>query len=377
MKKLVVIACLLAAFAGMAFADLPDDPITFPEDDYGHQDNPAYYPMGSYAEWWYFNGMVKGISLSTCSERNLAFYISFHNHKFIALPDDIRLVLSAVTDIDTGDYYFTPMTNSAEPFAVSTVSTDSMLVEYEGSLSGGKAKLEGIFTPPNNTDKTTMKINSELSTLDGKVIKLNLILQPINDALPVNGGKIDMPGSYYGIPNGESFYISKTKVLIGGKITMDNEVIFINSLESEAWHDHQFGDFLGSDSTGWEWFSVRLDTDGNGTPDLYGNIFGFVDIVTKDLISGYGSFILPDGTISHLTYDSTMTWEKSNFITTPLDYVFPLKHLIAFPELNLTMEIESMIEDQYSENMYEGICDVTATYNGGSFTGYAYKELTY
>ncbi|MEZ4570376.1 MAG: lipocalin-like domain-containing protein [Thermomicrobiales bacterium] len=53
---------------------------------------------------------------------------------------------------------------------------------------------------------------------------------------------------------GGSYYYSRPGMDLSGTLTVDGE-----PFEVTGWMDHQWGDFVLVDGSGWDWFAIEMD----------------------------------------------------------------------------------------------------------------------
>src|SRR6202165_2325797 len=159
-----------------------------------------------------------------------------------------------------------------------------------------------------------------------------------------------------------SYYFSQPYFKAAGSITIDHKPVQVSG---QAWMDREWSSQpLASDQTGWDWFSLHL----NSKEKLM--LFRLRQADGKDYASG--NWILPDGKTGQIaSADITMTPKTSSEIE---GRKIPTAWRIAIPRLALTIECAPLNAKSWmgtSFPYWEGPISF-----GGSHTGVGYLEMT-
>jgi predicted secreted hydrolase len=175
-------------------------------------------------------------------------------------------------------------------------------------------------------------------------------------------------------PAGDSYYFSRTRMAASGRLRLGDSW---SRVTGQAWHDHQWGNFIVPAVGGWDWISLQLDDNrelmltvlraADGGP---GGAFG-------SLIDAEGQTIdIPGETIS---VQPTGTWTSPH---TGANYPSGWQTFVnASPgvpaaELVLTPVLADQ-ELAFDRTAYwEGAVDVVGTLDGRETAGEGYVELT-
>jgi predicted secreted hydrolase len=350
----LLVACSLIG-TRPAVASLPYQPIEFPRDEGGHFDNTPY-AAPFLMEWWYFNGEVESLRGDS-----LSYYVALFEEK-VPSPDGTSIEKYSahmhITNLDEqiqipGGAGFTPDTVS--------VSTADLDINYDDDFIIKRIRLPF-------TDESIYVLYAAAMDYSGtSEIEIALVLHPETAPLLVGGdGLVDMPDG------GDSYYYTFTRMHTVGFVRIGDKYYPVNPKKSTSWMDHQWGDFFPADH-GWEWFSVRLD---NG---LDGNVFVNFLNETREVVGGWASFVLPDGSHRHIELDSTFDLGRDDFYTSPFSgETYPMHHRLVFPEIDLELDLDALFPEQDRAIwIWEGYNDVDALFEGNSTQGFAYMEILY
>jgi predicted secreted hydrolase len=220
----------------------------------------------------------------------------------------------------------------------------------------------------------------------GSADQIEAALSPIESAATGGGFGVDLalqaekPPALHGSigwipfgPAGGSYYYSRTRMHVGGTLTLDGDLLAVTGT---AWFDHQWGDFIAVGGGGWDWYAVNLADGTDLTLSLVRAADGTYPIV-------YGTLVDPAGIASHLdasafTVTSTGTWSSPR-----TGAMYPAGWRIEIPSRHLTITLTPTVQDQELDTRpttgvvyWEGSQRVLATRDGIPLTGEAYVELT-
>ena len=168
---------------------------------------------------------------------------------------------------------------------------------------------------------------------------------------------------------GGSYYYSQPFLEATGSLTSNGEVIEVSGV---AWIDREWSSqFLQADQSGWDWFSIHLDS---------GEKLMLFRLRSSEGTGAAGDFrhgvlLAPDGTRLEL--------DPNEIHMEPLEHEpvaerqLPLRWRIDLPEIGREMEVDALYADQWMDLDYpywEGVINVTGS-NPGS-RGRGYLEMT-
>lgn len=171
-----------------------------------------------------------------------------------------------------------------------------------------------------------------------------------------------------------SHYYSLTRLETAGTLRWKGETLNVTGL---SWMDHEFGsNQLTPQQTGWDWYSIQLDT----RRELMLYVLRLKDGGVEAMSSG--TIVNADGTTRHLKLAdfqirSTATWKSPHSAA-----VYPAAWEIRVPSEQLDLRITPVVPDQElapaatGVRYWEGSCKVAARDHKRPVGGVAYVELT-
>jgi predicted secreted hydrolase/threonine/homoserine/homoserine lactone efflux protein len=330
----------------------PGTSLKFPTDFGAHPDFQT--------EWWYYTG-----NLEDQSGERFGYQLTFFRRAL--LPPDMH--------VDRDSTWATEQVYLAH-FAVTNVN-ENWHVAFE-RISRGAAGMSGAKAEPFEvwlenwqviqTAPIVYRLIAEDESEENIRVSLDLSLNLIKD--PVLQGEDGY--SQKGLnPGNASFYYSFTRLETTGTIKIDDKEVKVNGY---SWMDHEFStSALAPDQIGWDWFSIQLDDNSelmlfqirkqDGTIDRYSS----------------GKWIGPEGETLNLYNDNFSVEVLDDWLSPRSGGNYPASWNITIPELDLTLEISPLVQDQELKLTYtywEGAVEVRGNYNGTQVTGYGYVELT-
>ncbi len=422
----------------------PGTDIVFPTDEGSH--DTQQFPI----EWWYVNFHLTGQTTGDEYGSFVAFYKIQTN---VADKKEIRIF--SISDLTNEKTYTNiqigTLTANSEhldlnfAYFINQDETDKITIQEADTKNYVSENIQGVLT---NDTKSTMNTMNQSSTIEIKpsenVKKINPIdeydinyqenyngilqydrwytklnnqgLLPFNYSLDVSGKseqtsklmKLDVDIDslkkpliiggdgiiFYGAME-FSYYYSLTKLLVTGKITL-NDVT--ENVVGNAWIDHQWGNFVNQNPPPWgltmtyEWFSIQLqDNQEIVVGDTWDRITG--EKINKSYTDGLNicnndgySEILKNYSITprgfwNDTGDNhfySCQWhltETSKSIDLNVTPVFS-NQMMRFTE-NYPLLQEALKELFPGACFWEGVCIVNGTINGTEINGRAYVELTH
>jgi predicted secreted hydrolase len=331
-----------SAFAGGYMDVTPGYKLNLPAD--------LFYRKDFRLQWWYFTGHLR-------DERGreygyeLTFFVAGvqkRAYKSRFGVDNIYISHFAISDVDTGKFYFDEKADSGA-YGFAGADSDNLKVWVGDNILEGSLKMMHLIAHAGHN-------------------VIDLFLIP-DKPLVLNGEKGYSRKSDES-PLIASYYFSYTRLGTKGSLTLDGTS---HRVRGESWFDREMSSRgLAKNESGWEWFSIQLD-DGR---DIMLYILRHKD-GSIDPFSG-GTFVLRNGTYRPITLHE--------FRMTVLDYYrsiktgarYPSKWELVIPGEGVRLLITPLMKDQELTGTpatgpayWEGTCKVEGTENGR-----AYVELT-
>jgi predicted secreted hydrolase len=289
------------------------------------------------SEWWYYTGHLS----SAAGERFGFEFVIFQSVRG-AHPIG-RLAHFAVTDPGAGRFAYDARS------AIAARLPPTLDLDVQGwTLSGGDGE-----------DRFSAQMED---------YGLDLHLQSVKPAALHHGGLISFG------PAGDSYYYSRTRMEVTGQLRRGDES---TPVTGQAWHDHQWGNFIVPAVGGWDWISVQLD-DGR---DLMLTLLRGADGTS---VGAYGTFVDVAGVTVDVPEDAiqvrpTGSWTSARTGTAyPSGWDVDIAPDSGAPALALTLS-PLMLDQElaFETNTYwEGAVDVSGTAGGVPVAGKGYVELT-
>lgn len=178
----------------------------------------------------------------------------------------------------------------------------------------------------------------------------------------------------YGLA-GFSYYYSRTHMQVAGSIIDHHQALHVTGL---AWMDHQWGNFLTLNGSGWDWYSIQLNNNTEMMIYIIRDASGANISTYASYIDGVGKddILLP----TEIQVKATDTWTSP---TTGITYPSGWHLDINNPQLQAVLTVQPLLKDQelivkYSTgNIYwEGAVSVQGQMRGNAIDGQGYVELT-
>ena len=326
----ISIAFLLAvACRGSATPNAPAPLVTLPADEGPHD---------SGIEWWYFNGLLT-------DDRGQEY--SFH---YVTFQSEA--------------------TGGAVPHLLQASLGDHTAGNH---LTGEQVILDSLDSDATGID---IAVNGWEMQGDGQSYNLEFDLEGYS--LDLEAVAVRPPTLHHGVglvslgPAGDTFYYSRTRLDLTGRITVNGQQSPITGV---AWMDHQWGDEI-SQRVGWDWASVQLD-DGS---DLMAVMVW--DPSDRTPFAGYGTLVSPDGSVLTLEQDD-VSITSSEVWTSPVTGIeYPSGWTLTIPSLDLRLDLEPVLVDsefagsRYTPAVYwEGEVRISGRRNGQTVGGRGFMEL--
>jgi len=175
---------------------------------------------------------------------------------------------------------------------------------------------------------------------------------------------------------GATYYYSWPRQEAVGQLVLDGEVL---NVVGTSWFDHQWGDFfvLGKPA-GWQWFAIQLSDGGSLMITESRGIDG-------EIAATYGTYMSPDGTVSHLDGDADgIDLIAIGRWTSPeTGATYPSGWGLIVDSLGLDLELIPAANDQEvqgglsaASTYWEGKVLIGGIQNGYPISGNAFVELS-
>ncbi len=303
-------------------------PVRLPADDAPHD---------VLTEWWYYTGHLR-------TDGSQRFGFEFVVFQTIRGSNPIGYLSHfAITDEAAGlfSYGARSVTKARIP--------PHLAIDVSGwTLSGGGG--EDRFTADMDDYGLELEVSSE------------------KPAALHNGGLISFG------PAGDSYYFSRTRMDAVGRLRVGDSWMDVTG---QAWHDHQWGNFIVPAVGGWDWVSLQLD----GNEELMLAVLRGAD---ESPVGAFGTLVAADGQTFEVPADAisvqpTGRWTSSRTGTT---YPSGWRTIVApspgVPAIELTLSPLLADQELAFERIpyWEGAVDIAGTVDGRDSAGHGYVELT-
>jgi predicted secreted hydrolase len=336
----------------------PDYEWNFPEDHWARD--------GYKMEWWYFTGHLRSVDPPV---RRFGYQFTFF--RVGVLPSrpvlnsewatkDVIMGHAALTDLDSGQHWFSELIVRATPFLGGFGRyPDPLLVWSVG--------------PPGTSERWQLRWNG-----DGFDFSMADAVKSMGFSLSTHPGKslvFQGPGGLSKKGEGAmeaSQYYSFTRLATRGTVSVGGQQIAVTGV---SWMDKEFGsNQLGKDKSGWDWFSLQLDDGREIMLYLLRSRSGKTDYASGTVvgITGEVRYLGSDDWQLHITREWTSRTTGSSY---------PAGWTLQIPEFGIIAVITPEVADQENRsrliadlNYWEGSVSIEST--GGERIGQGYAELT-
>ena len=320
--------------AALVFALLWTPPhYEFPRDHFGHPDYQT--------EWWYYTG-----NLQAADGHRFGFELTFfrqraHLSKAIGgtwRPDEIYLAHLALSDLDGRRFYYTERLNRAGPGLAGVSLHDRRIwngnwrVQWESGLQQELTAVCGRFTLQLHL---TPRKPAVIQTLEAAV-----------------------------------HYLSFTRIGVSGEVKLNGRSYRVNG---RAWMDHEFFKEEKYWRTGWDWFSIQLDS---------GEELMFYSWRARPADSS-GTYVNREGKVQYLDSASFHLAPVDRWQSSRSGARYPIAWDISVPSLGLQLSERTALRDQelFSKNSiaptyWEGAVTYTGRIHSRPAHGVGYLEMT-
>jgi len=336
----------------------PDYPWSFPEDHWARE--------GYKTEWWYLTGHLQTVDLPV---RRFGYQFTFF--RVGVLPDkpaldsewaakDVIMGHAALTDLDTGQHWFSEQVVRTVPFL-------SGLGRYPDPL------LVWSIGPSGTSDRWQLRWNGEgfdFSMADAaQGTAFALSTRPVKPMVFQGPGGLSRKGE---TSTEASQYYSFTRLATRGTVTVGSQRFVVTGV---SWMDKEFGsNQLGKDKKGWDWFSLQL----NDGQDI---MLYLLRGRSQKANYASGTIVDPTGKVRYLgpadwQLKVTRRWNSPKTSAT-----YPAGWTLEIPEFGISAVITPKVADQENASMlvpdlryWEG--SVLVESKSGERMGEGYVELT-
>jgi predicted secreted hydrolase len=316
----------------------------FPRDHFSH---PEFQ-----TEWWYFTGNLK----ETSSGRRFGYELTFfraattpeRNPRHPWDPTDLWIAHLTLSDIAGGKFFHYERVNRAGP-----------------GLAGADAAQGRIW---NGNWET------RLDRLSATADNFHLELRFQSPKPPVIHGENGVSQKAAG-DGRASHYVSFTRLLTSGTLDYDGRRF---QLDGSSWMDHEFfTNQLTKQQTGWDWFSIQLDSNEELMIARIRRADGSVDPYS------HGTFVDAAGRARHLPSSDLKLTPSAPWRSPKTGALYPLRWRIEVPSLQLVLDAstplpqqELVLQSKLTAAYWEGAMDYRGLRAGKPVAGVGYLEMT-
>jgi predicted secreted hydrolase len=332
-------------------------PLQFPRDSGPHPDYQT--------EWWYYTG-----NLATPAGRPFGYQLTLFRRS-LQPPSDLP---GRASDWGSGQVYMGHL-------AISDIEGSQHLAAERlsrgaGGLAGAKAEPFQVWLDDWQEEQTgpqTYHLVAKATRQGEPGFTIDLDLTDSTGPVLNGDGGFSPKGS---APGQASYYYSLPRLESQGTLTLGGESFPVSGL---SWMDHEFStSALSQEQTGWDWFSLQLETESNKEP--YELMFYQIRRADGSLDpSTSGTLVFPDGHTQHLTGADFSIDPQGRWTSPESKVTYPARWTLKVPSLGLDLEIAPRLADQemnLSYNYWEGAVSSSGRIAGEPVTGSGYVELT-
>ena len=332
---LVSLACQMRASPEPPLAQNPEiatarpapRPVSLPADD---------LPHGDLTEWWYYTG-----HLWTEDGRRFGFeHVIFQS---VRGQNPIGyLAHAAVTDPQRGRFDYAARSAPARSIPS---GLDLNVEGWTIQGGGGTAHL--------------------IAALDDYAFDLTVTEQ--------KPAALHLGGSISFGPAGDSYYYSRTRNAVDGRLRIDGEWVTVTG---HAWFDHQWGDFVVAAVGGWDWYSLQVD---NQTELMLFTLRS----PEGERGAVFGTYVDATGATLDLSPENASVSDLGTWISPHTGAVYPsgwrVQTVAVGPLPALDLELTPILLDQelaFDLAYWEGAVDIVGSVDDAPISGFGYVELT-
>jgi predicted secreted hydrolase len=303
-------------------------------------------PHDALTEWWYFTG-----HLSASDGRSFGFEYTVFQVRRQGSPTGY-LAHFAVSDIDGQRFSHQSRFTQAEAFS-----------DFPLDVQGWRLGTAGI--------SDVIQASMDAGPGADPPFAVHLMLNDEKPPALHHGGYIDEGAA------GGSYYYSRTRLTVSGALQVaDAAPMPVSGL---AWMDHQWGNFVVSAASGWDWYSLQLD-------DRTELMLYVLRGASGDATTVYGTQVLADGSTRDLAPGAVRAEALGNWTSPHTGAVYPSGWRLTLSDGG-TLDVSPVLRDQelYFPGFYQGGqgsgVGAMAYWEGavaitGNRSGVGYVELT-
>lgn len=357
-KLLHNICIILIVFFGLLIIFLPINSISLSDEflavtkDYRLKiPDDLYFKKDYRIQWWYLTGHLYDEEGREFGYELTFFAVNVQKKKYKSKFGVNRIYIShfGLTDVLNKKFYFSEKADSGA-FGFAEMSENELNLRI---------------------DKNSLKYN----IIHGFHIKahdkekaIELQLQPLKSV--VLHGENGYFRKSEESPSVASYYFSYTNLYTYGTIKIKNNIF---KVKGTSWFDREFfTEFIGTQLSGWDWFSIKLNDKREIMLYIFRRKDGSVDIHSS------GTLVYSDSRTRHLTLKEFSITPLSFYISKKTKAKYPSEWKIRIPSESINIKITPLVKEQEvlayktTGNYYwEGTCKVE-----GSSNGRAYVEMT-
>lgn len=335
---------------------------------FDHGAHPAFK-----TEWWYYTG-----HLQTDSGRRFGYQVTFFRRGIRRNPetfapsrskwrlDDLYFAHLALSDLQPGRFYF----------------FDVISREGLGKAGAEKGRLHVWLDrwraemPHGSSDRHRLTAEGRTEGTDAHnglpSIGLDLELTPLKPPVIHGADGVSRKGAD---PLQASHYYSLTRLATSGALTLEGHTMPVTGL---SWMDHEFGSGdLSSDLTGWDWFSMQLESGEELMLYQLRRSDGLPDAASS------GTWVDQAGRSRHLTGESIRIEVLDHWKSPHSNASYPSRWRVSIPPLGAVLEVIPLLPDQEllterstGITYWEGAARMSGALGDRPITGRGYVELT-
>ena len=336
----VLTGCVKISETRLVPSDAAADPTPSPREIVISVDQ---YPHDSRLEWWYHNG-----HLSTELGREFGFhFVVFKAQDGINEPNVVAQL--GIIDVDSSTHYEASRADTGLRFS-DAGALDIEIADWIYTI--GDDPGDHAFSAKNDT----VSLSLDLTTSTAVMLHNEIGWMPTEV--------------------GSTYYYSWPRQIANGELIVGGESFEVSGT---AWFDHQWGEFfvLGKPS-GWQWFAIQLD---NGGSLMVTEVRG----INGDVIDTYGTYMDPDGAVTHLSYaaDSIDVKVLDHWVSPSTGGVYPSGWELTVGSIGINLVLTPLMVNQEvlgslpkASTYWEGKVNVEGQLKGENVFGDAYVELS-
>lgn len=334
---------------------LPGYRYEFPRDHFNHPDFQT--------EWWYYTG-----NLQTAQGRRFGFELTFFRQGVdrdtqpASVWDvrDVWMAHLAISDLDGGRFFHTERLNRSG-----------------GGIAGADFERASVW---NGNWQASWRLDPHAADgvasqrLEAVTERFSFDLSLRSEKPPVIHGKNGVSQKAEG-PGRASHYISLSRLLTDGAITLDGKKFVVEGL---SWMDHEFFTHqLDPNQSGWDWLSAQFD---DGSEMMLfrlrrkdGAIYSF----------SAGTYIDSRGRTSHLAVSDFSLTPRKTWVSPATGGRYPIEWAVRVFPLGLELSLSTRLPQQEltsktraAPTYWEGAIEYSGTKKNRPVKATGYLEMT-